>query len=64
MEYLLAWRMALAKNLLRRKEANVAQVAAPVSLAARLTATQQPSGLPSPWQHRTCACGDNAMLGV
>jgi transcriptional regulator GlxA family with amidase domain len=27
MEYLLAWRMALAKNLLRRKEAGVADVA-------------------------------------
>jgi AraC-like DNA-binding protein len=27
MEYLLAWRMALAKNLLRRKEAGVAEVA-------------------------------------
>ena len=27
MEYLVAWRMALAKNLLRRREANVAQVA-------------------------------------
>jgi AraC-like DNA-binding protein len=27
MEYLLAWRMALAKNLLRRKEGGVAEVA-------------------------------------
>jgi AraC-like DNA-binding protein len=30
MEYLLAWRMAIAKNLLRRKEGNVAEVAARV----------------------------------
>ena len=27
MEYLLAWRMALAKNLLRRKEGRIAEVA-------------------------------------
>ena len=27
MEYLLAWRMAMAKNLLRRKDGNVAEIA-------------------------------------
>ena len=27
MEYLLAWRMALAKNLLRRKEGTIAEIA-------------------------------------
>jgi len=30
MEYLLAWRMAMAKNLLGRKEGNVAEIAARV----------------------------------
>jgi AraC-like DNA-binding protein len=37
MEYLLAWRMALAKNLLRRKEANVAQVAERVGYSSGST---------------------------
>ncbi|HEY4145785.1 AraC family transcriptional regulator [Pinirhizobacter sp.] len=35
MEYLLAWRMALAKNLLRRKEGNVAEVAQHVGYSSQ-----------------------------
>ncbi len=35
MEYLLAWRMALAKNLLRNKEGNVAEVAERVGTGRR-----------------------------
>jgi AraC-like DNA-binding protein len=34
MEYLLAWRMAMAKNLLRRKEGNVAEIAARVGYSS------------------------------
>jgi AraC-like DNA-binding protein len=37
MEYLLAWRMALAKNLLRRNEAGVAEVAARVGYSSAST---------------------------
>ncbi|MGH8084563.1 MAG: AraC family transcriptional regulator [Lysobacter sp.] len=37
MEYLLAWRMALAKNLLRRKEGGVAQVAQRVGYSSAST---------------------------
>ncbi len=37
MEYLLAWRMALAKNLLRRKEAGVAEVAERVGYSSAST---------------------------
>jgi AraC-like DNA-binding protein len=37
MEYLLAWRMALAKNLLRRKEAAVAEVAERVGYSSAST---------------------------
>ena len=37
MEYVLAWRMALAKNLLQRKEGNVAQVAAQVGYSSPST---------------------------
>jgi AraC-like DNA-binding protein len=49
MAYLLAWRMALAKNLLRRKEGNVAEVAERVATAPRArSASRSPlcSGLP------------------
>jgi AraC-like DNA-binding protein len=34
MEYLLAWRMAMAKNLLRRKEGNVAEIAVRVGYSS------------------------------
>jgi AraC-like DNA-binding protein len=37
MEYLLAWRMALAKDLLRRKEAGVAEVAERVGYSSAST---------------------------
>jgi AraC-like DNA-binding protein len=37
MEYLLAWRMALAKNLLRRRETGVAEVAARVGYSSAST---------------------------
>ncbi|MFC4526743.1 AraC family transcriptional regulator [Dyella halodurans] len=37
MEYLLAWRMALAKNLLRRKEGGIAEVAARVGYSSAST---------------------------
>jgi AraC-like DNA-binding protein len=37
MEYLLAWRMALAKNLLRRKEGSVAEVAERVGYSSQST---------------------------
>jgi AraC-like DNA-binding protein len=37
MEYLLAWRMALAKSLLRRKEAGVAEVAERVGYSSAST---------------------------
>jgi AraC-like DNA-binding protein len=37
MEYLLAWRMALAKNLLRRKESSVAEVAERVGYSSAST---------------------------
>jgi AraC-like DNA-binding protein len=37
MEYLLAWRMALAKNLLRRKEGGMAEVAARVGYSSAST---------------------------
>jgi len=36
-EYLLAWRMALAKNLLRRKEAGIAEVAERVGYSSAST---------------------------
>jgi AraC-like DNA-binding protein len=37
MQYLLAWRMALAKDLLRRDEANVAEVAERVGYSSAST---------------------------
>lgn len=37
MEYLLSWRMALAKNLLRRKEGNVAEIAERVGYSSAST---------------------------
>jgi AraC-like DNA-binding protein len=37
MEYLLGWRMALAKDLLRRKEISVADVAAQVGYSSAST---------------------------
>lgn len=37
MEYLLAWRMAMAKNLLRRKEAGIAEVAQRVGYSCAST---------------------------
>ena len=37
MEYLLAWRMALAKNLLRRKEGSIAEVAERVGYSSAST---------------------------
>jgi AraC-like DNA-binding protein len=37
MEYLLAWRMALAKNLLRRKEGGLAEVAERVGYSSAST---------------------------
>ncbi len=37
MEYLLAWRMALAKKLLRNKEGNVAEVAERVGYSSAST---------------------------
>ena len=37
MEYLLGWRMALAKDLLRRKEISVAEVAAQVGYSSAST---------------------------
>jgi AraC-like DNA-binding protein len=49
MEYLLAWRMALAKNLLRRNEGGVAEVAQRVgygSASALSVAFTRSVGLP------------------
>jgi AraC-like DNA-binding protein len=49
MEYLLAWRMALAKNLLRRNEGGVAEVAVRVgygSASAFTVAFTRCVGLP------------------
>ncbi len=37
MEYLLSWRMALAKNLLRKKEGNVAEIAERVGYGSAST---------------------------
>ena len=37
MEYLLAWRMAMAKNLLRRKEGSIAEVAQRVEYSSAST---------------------------
>ncbi len=37
LEYLLGWRMALAKNLLRRKEVTVAEVAEQVGYSSAST---------------------------
>jgi len=37
MEYLLAWRMALAKDLLRRKEAGIAKIAEQVGYSSAST---------------------------
>ena len=51
MEYLLAWRMAMAKNLLGRKEGNVAEIAARVgyrSASAFSVAFTRYVGLPPP----------------
>ena len=49
MEYLLAWRMALAKNLLRRKESGIAEIAERVgysSASAFSVAFNRHVGLP------------------
>ena len=37
MEYLLAWRMAIAKNLLRRKESGIAEIAQRVGYSSAST---------------------------
>jgi len=39
MEYLLAWRMALAKNMLRRKDSTVAEIADRVGYSSQSTFT-------------------------